>query len=399
MRAIYSYGIAGLIILVIAAWLATGTFVAGGKGPGNGERAIIDIGGEHHAASDHPGENVDPHLTIAERVAQAGGAEAEARSVRTQTFTMQPLTVEAPLRGKTKAKSVISVMPETAGVVQAVHVQKGQRVSVGDLLCTLESGTRQAAVDQAAAGLAQAQQDFDTNKSLRDKGIAAANTAKGVEAALKGAQSAFDNATLELSRTEVRAKVAGVVQDPLAMPGSAIGPQAACATIVELDPMLFVGAIPEARIGLAKTGLAASITTITGQTSEGTVSYISSIADPATRSFPVEIEVANGNGALRDGLTATATVNLGTAPAHLLPQSVLTLDDAGTLGVRTVEDGVVAFYPVTILKDTREGIWVSGLPAKADVITVGQEFVQPGQKVNATNVVASPETATAAKGA
>jgi multidrug efflux system membrane fusion protein len=168
---------------------------------------------------------------------------------------------------------------------------------------------------------------------------------------------------------------------------------------VELDPMLFVGAVPEARIGLAKTGLAASVTTITGQTIEGKVSYIASIADAATRSFPVEIELPNTDGSLRDGITATATVNLGTAPAHMLPQSVLTLDDDGVLGVRTVTDNVVAFYPVTILKDTREGVWVSGLPPKVDVITVGQEYVQDGQKVNATNVSATAEAKTVTGGA
>ena len=57
------------------------------------------------------------------------------------------------------------------------------------------------------------------------------------------------------------------------------------------------------------------------------MSYISSTADPATRSFPVEIEIPNADGKVRDGITAEATVNVGTAPAHLLPQSVLTLDD------------------------------------------------------------------------
>ena len=400
MRAMYSYGIAGAIVVVVAGWLATGTYVAGGNGPGNGERPIIDMGGEHQAAPHaEGGENIDPHLTIAERVAQAGGAEAAARSVRTETFVMQPLTVEAPLRGKTKAKSVVSVMPETSGVLQTVHVQKGQRVAAGDLLCTLESGTRQAAVDQANATLAQAQQDFDTNKALREKGLASANSANAMEVGLKAAQSAVNNATTELARTEVRTKVAGVVQDPLATPGSALGPQVPCATVVELDPMLFVGAVPEARIGLAKTGLAASVTTITGQTIEGKVSYIASIADAATRSFPVEIELPNTDGSLRDGITATATVNLGTAPAHMLPQSVLTLDDDGVLGVRTVTDNVVAFYPVTILKDTREGVWVSGLPPKVDVITVGQEYVQDGQKVNATNVSATAEAKTVTGGA
>jgi len=120
------------------------------------------------------------------------------------------------------------------------------------------------------------------------------------------------------------------------------------------------------------------------------VSYISSVADPATRSFAAEIELPNADGAVLDGITASAVVNVGTAPAHLLPQSVLTLDDEGVLGIRAVgADSKVAFYPVTIVQDTREGVWVTGLPPTVDVITVGQEFVIPGQTVKATNVSAA----------
>lgn len=400
MRAIYSYGAAAVIILIIAAWLSTGTLVAGGNGPGKGERPIIALLGdeeavvEHHAegAAEGNGEEVDPFLTIAERVAQNGGSSEEERSVRTQTFVVQPLALEAPLRGRTKAKASVSIVPETQGVVQTVHVEKGQRVAAGDLLCTLDQGTRAAAVAQAEASLAQAQQSYETNAALREKGLAPANSANAVEVALRAAEAALDNAKAELDRTEVRTEVAGIVQDPLASPGSMLGPGAPCATVVELDPMLFVGAIPEARIGLAKTGLPATITTVTGKKVEGKVSYIASTADPATRSFAVEIEIPNADLGLRDGLTAEALVNLGTAPAHLLPQSVLTLDDEGVLGVRAVEDDVVAFYEVTIVRDTREGVWVTGLPPRIDIITVGQEYVQAGQKVKATNVADTSQT-------
>ena len=79
-------------------------------------------------------------------------------------------------------------------------------------------------------------------------------------------------------------------------------------------------------------------------------------------------------------------------PGHLLPQSVLTLDDEGVLGVRTVEDGVVAFYPVTIVSDTREGVWVTGLPVISEVITVGQENVTAGQAVDASPTTEAAET-------
>lgn len=416
MRALYSYGLAFLILLLAGLWLATGTLVMGGNGPGNGERPLISvIEGEEHGplattledagvlAQHEANHSVDPHLTIAQRNEQEMGATTALQSVRTSTYVAQPWAIEVPLRGRTQAKASVGAVAETAGIVDTVHVTKGQRVAVGDLLCTLDQGTRAAAVAQAEAGLAQAeaslvqaQADFDTNAELRAKGLAAPNTARQTEvalsaakAAVSSAQAGLDNAQAELDRTEVVAKVAGVVQDPLAVAGSMLGQGQPCATIVQLDPMVFVGQVPEARIGLAKTGLEATITTVTGQEAKGKVTYISASADPATRSFPVEIEIPNADFAIRDGITATATVNMGTAPAHLLPQSVLTLNQDGVLGVSTVVDGTVKFLTVTIASDTREGVWVLGLPASVDVITVGQEYVSDGQAVDATNVTAS----------
>lgn len=396
MRAIYSYGVAGVILVAGAAWLATGTLVVGGNGPGNGERPIIPaLHADASAGGAHESE-IDPHLTIAQRVAETAGAESPLQSVRTETFQVKPFPIEVALRGRTQAKSVVTITPETSGVVTEVNVTKGQRVAPGDVLCTLDQGTRAAAVAQAEAGLAQAQAAFETNTALRKKGLAAANSANALDAALKAAQAGFDQAKAEFDRTQVKTKVAGVVQDPLATVGTMLSPGTPCATVVELNPMLFVGTVPEARIGLAKLGLKAKIETVTGQQLDGEVSYISPTADAATRSFPVEIQIPNPEGQVLSGITATATVEMGTMPAHLLPQSVLTLDDEGAMGIRAVENGEVKFYPVTIVSDSRQGVWVTGLPAKVDVITVGQEFVIPGQKVNATNVTGTPEAAQAA---
>jgi multidrug efflux system membrane fusion protein len=62
----------------------------------------------------------------------------------------------------------------------------------------------------------------------------------------------------------------------------------------------------------------------------------------------------------------------------------MTLNDDGQLGVRIVEDGIVRFVPVRMLRDTANGVWLSGLPEVADVITVGQEFVTDGVEVQVT---------------
>lgn len=395
MRAIYSYGIALVIVLVLAVWMATGTLVDGGHGPGNGEKPVVSLieknGGPLTNAIEESGINkkasdaIDPAKTIAERNDDKGaGANAAPRSVRIMVANAQLEPIDVPLRGRTQAKSKVTIVAQTAGIVQTVNVQKGQAVKPGDLLCTLDQGARKLAVDQAQAAVDQAQTAFESNAALVKKGLAAENTSLAAQSALAGAKAQLESAQLELARTTIKSDVAGIVQDPMATQGAMLAIGQPCATVVQLDPMLFIASVPEAKIGYAKVGLSADVTTVNGDKVQGKVTYLAASADDATRSFPVEIELPNPDGKIRDGVTADAVVNVGTAPVTILPQSVLTLDDDGVLGIRSVEAGnKVAFHAVTIIKDTRDGVWIVGLPPKLNVITVGQDFVKAGQIVDA----------------
>ena len=131
---------------------------------------------------------------------------------------------------------------------------------------------------------------------------------------------------------------------------------------------------------MAGARLAAGGEEVTGQ-----VTFLSRSADPQTRTFRVEIEVPNDDLRIRDGQTAEIAIASAGVKAHLLPQSALTLNDDGTLGVRLVdEDAVVSFAPVEIMRDTMDGTWVTGLPDVANVIVVGQEYVTAGVTVAPT---------------
>ena len=412
MRALKSYGLALVLILGLAGWLLTGELVQGGKGPVEGEKSVVEAiegkdGGPLTAivkasglAVEHKTHDgaADPALSITDRNAVEVTDAGPARSVRTKTFTIQPMPMKAPLRGHTAAKASVTAVAKTSDTVVSVAVTEGQIVKVGDVLCTLDIGTRQAGVNQAKAALAQAdaalakaRSDFKTNAALLARDLVSANSAEGFAAAVTAAEANHEAATVGLENTmvqladiQIRATVPGAIQRPLAKVGDMLNAGGTCAAIVQLDPMVFVGAIPQSRIDLAKLGLEAEIRTINGATATGRVTYIAVSADPATRSFAVEIEFANPEGRIKDGLTAEAVVNLGTIPAHLLPQSIMTLDSGGKLGVQSVEDGRVVFHEITILQDSRDGVWVAGLPPSTDIIVLGQEYVTSGQVVEAT---------------
>ena len=142
----------------------------------------------------------------------------------------------------------------------------------------------------------------------------------------------------------------------------------------------------EQEIDLLAVGQATKARLINGIEATGTISFLSRMADSQTRTFGVEVSLPNPEGRIRDGMTAELSIALPERKGHLVPQSALTLDDEGRLGVRIDAAGVTRFRPVKILADEAGGIWIDGLEDTASIIVVGQEFVRDGRKVASTPV-------------
>lgn len=209
--------------------------------------------------------------------------------------------------------------------------------------------------------------------------------AAGIEAARAGVESAraaVAAAEAEIGRLTISAPFSGILENDTAELGNLLRPGDLCATVIQLDPIIMVGFVPETAVNRIRMGARAEARLGSDQSVEGEVTFISRAADETTRTFRVEIEVSNPDLRLRDGQTAEITIAAEGRLAHLLPQSALTLDDDGTMGVRIVVRGNAAsFHPVKLLRDTPDGAWMSGLPDTADVIIIGQEYVTDGAPV------------------
>ena len=100
--------------------------------------------------------------------------------------------------------------------------------------------------------------------------------------------------------------------------------------------------------------------------------------------FAVELEVDNKDGALRAGGTAELFIPAEVVNAHRVSPSLLTLDDAGNVGIKIInESGAVEFIAADIALSSNDGVWIAGLPNTATIITVGQGFVTSGSVVEA----------------
>ncbi|MCC5987017.1 MAG: efflux RND transporter periplasmic adaptor subunit [Pararhodobacter sp.] len=319
-----------------------------------------------------------------EIVAEPEEAPEPRLRVVVQRFEIRDIESVVVLRGRTQLARTVEMLAETSGRVISEPLARGSSVSEGDVLCELDPGTRRASLAEAEARLAEAEINFTAATRLSEGGFAAQTRVVSAEAAVRAAEAGVEAARAELERLQIRAPFDGILEAESAERGSLLSPGGRCATVLRLDPIILVGHAAETQIDRLESGALAGARLSNGEEVVGQVSFVSRSADPATRTFRVEVTVPNPDLRIRDGVSADILIAAQATRGHLVPGSALTLNDEGLLGLRVLdEDERVGFKPVTVLRDSPQGFWVSGLPESVDVIVVGHEYVRDGARVEA----------------
>lgn len=289
------------------------------------------------------------------------------------------------IRGRTEANRTVIVRAETAGPVAATPAREGSFVGKGTVLCRISTDARQASLDQARALQRTRQLEKEASDRLAIQGYRSQTQVLQAQANLDGANAQVRQAEVLLDQVNIRAPFSGVFDRREAEVGAYLAPGGACGTMIQLDPLIIIGDVAERDVSGIHVGAMATATLVSGEVLAGRVRLVARDADPATRTYRIEIEAPNPGGRSRSGLSAEVRITTGAGPAHLVPATALVLDSAGRQGVRFVIEGDrVAFAPVAVLEETPQGVWVSGLRGGARVIIAGQSYVSEGQKVRAS---------------
>ena len=186
---------------------------------------------------------------------------------------------------------------------------------------------------------------------------------------------------VELNRTEVKAPFSGFIEQ-IIKPGNFLERGQICATVIKLDPITFYAGVPEYDINKVRVNQKVNLELVTGQKIKGSLTFVSKSASSETRTFRVGSMIDNPDGFIKDGLTANMTIEIDLVKAHKISPSILLLNDEGKLGIRVIEkESIAKFIEIIILEDSEEGLWVTGIPEKVEIIIQGQGFVEDGQKV------------------
>ena len=329
---------------------------------------------------------------------QFGGSETQAESsasgepshrlarssVRVRTQSAEEILRTIVVNGKTAPARVVQLSAETDGRVVFIGAERGSNITRGDLIVRLDERDRSARLAQAKATVKQREVEYEAREKLKTASYVSEAQLQEAIAALEAARTELLRAQLDLTYMKVRAPFDGALQSRVVEVGDFVKRGDPIATFVDNRTIIVSANLSEFDARYVNVGDTAEARLATGGTVRGRIRYVAPVADEATRTFEVELEVDNSEGLLRAGGTAELRIPAESVLAHHVSPSLLTLDDAGNVGIKIINDaGKVEFVVADIALSSGDGVWIVGLPSAATIITVGQGFVASGSVVNA----------------
>lgn len=307
-------------------------------------------------------------------------------SVAVSWSEAEPVVRTITLIGDAQPSRQMTLRTRTDGIVEAMTTV-GARFAAGDDVGRLSIDDREARQARAEARLASAQRDLDSAEALAEGEFVSRSDIEARRAELAAARAELQAIEQDIRNTTLRAPIDGVVNRVFAEPGAVVGVGSEILEIVDNDPLLAVVHVQQGAVSRLQTGMEAEVRFIGDETRSGTIRFIAPIADAVTRTFRVEIEIPNTDQPLPSGLSVEVTIPTETVAAHRISAAQIRLDDQGRTVVQTVDtDERIALVPVQVVKARADGLWVSGLAARARLVTISRGLLGAGQAVTVRDV-------------
>lgn len=325
---------------------------------------------------------------------RAGGASAEPRRVQVAEARVASLTRSVTVSGTLAAEEQAVLSFKVPGRLETLLVDLGTSVSAGQPVARLVPADFDLRVSQAEAALQQARVrlgidplgasdvvDLERTAVVRearavldearlrrdrlatfvDRGISSRAELDSAEAALKVADSRYQDgleevrtrqALLTQRRVELaiarqqqddatlNAPFAGMIRERTASLGQFLAAGTPVATLVRVDPLRLRLDVPEREAARVRTGQTVRVR-VEGDATDhaGRVVRLSPAITEDSRTLAVEVEVPNRAGRLRPGAFATADIVVDVAEMVVIVPASAIVTFAGIDKVVTIENG------------------------------------------------------------
>ena len=312
------------------------------------------------------------------------------------TAAQRSVTLPGDVRGYEQS----TLYAKVSGYVRSVAVERGQPVNQGQLLATIDSPETDRDVDSARHSAEIARINSDRAARLEPSGVVAVQDRDNAVATSRIAHQSLERAIAVQDYTQVRAPFDGVISARYVDPGALV-PAATGATqsalplfdIVRVDTLRVFVYVGQDAAPFVRKGDAATIwqDELPSRRIPASVSYVSGVLDPRTRTMQVETDVDNRPWHLQPGTFVHVELKVTQdAASPFIPDEALVIRDGKTT-VGKVDGGRVHFVPVELgYNDGRRVRVMSGLSGGETVAVDLPVEVQEGDVIEPVNQSSRP---------
>lgn len=304
-------------------------------------------------------------------------AEATAPKVRVQQVFEQEVEQIETFTATVEAEVKNNISPMMSLRIKQVLVEVGDRVSKGQILARLDATN----LEQARLKMVNDSLEFARIDQLYQVGGISKSNWDAMKLAYNVSKSSYSNL---LENTVLRSPVNGIVTARNYDAGDMYGMGAPVYVVEQIRPVKLKVNVSEALFTQIKKGMEVDVKldVYGDEVFKGKVSLVYPSIDPASRTFPVEVTIANSNERVRPGMFARVTFSYGSANHVVVPdKAVIKQTGSGDRYVYVVKDGVVDFRKVELGRRMgTEYELISGVNSGDNVITEGHSRVVNGGK-------------------
>ena len=331
------------------------------------------------------------------------------------TLAERKVLVWSDFSGRLQAVDSAEIRPEVGGRITAVLFKDGQAVEAGDVLFIIDPRPYEAAVAKAEANLASAKATAAYDKvelgratiMLRSQTIAQrtyderVNASRVADAAVKAAEAALQQASLDLDHAHVKAPISGRVGRAEITVGNLVeaGPNAPLLTRIvasrsiyadfDVDEQTYLDSVRRHAAGHQADRRIPVELSVGGDKEHiyrGEIYAFDNRIDVASGTIRARARFDNPDGALVPGMFVSVRLADGVArDALLVPERAVSFDQSKKFVYVVGPDNKVAYRAVELGKTVEaQRIVLKGLRAGDRVIVDGLQHVRPGAVVDAT---------------
>jgi membrane fusion protein, multidrug efflux system len=321
------------------------------------------------------------------------------RPVRTVTVEKGKVGDSVQLTGDIRAENEVNLAFRVGGRIIERKGEVGDKVEPDQVLAKLDpqdelNGVRsaQAALNAARGQEVEAQNNFDRQNHLMERGFTTRAIFDSAKQALQTAQARVDDSTAQLdiaedrlSFTELKANVEGTITARSAESGQVVQAGQPIFTVARQDGRDAVFDVPAQVLRAAPPDAIVTVALADDPsvTAKARVRTVSPQADPVTRTFQVRLSLIDHPEAMRLGATVTGRLQLEGGAGISIPASALTsIDRQPAVWIVDPANLTVALRNVEVQRfDPATAVISQGLAPGDVVVTAGVQALHPGQKV------------------